>query len=98
MFAFGRESESFVFLEQPRGTIFTCPNETLARTYFKGIKGWSIYRLKVDLSVAYLIDGDGPVEIEPTEEQKHLLWSGFVYKSLLEWAPYPEEVRCENVC
>lgn len=93
MFVFGNAEG---FLEQPKGVIFSCSNEKLARSYHKGIKEWSLCRLEADLSVAYLIDGNGPEKIVPAEEEKQLLWSGYAYKSLLTRAPYPEGARCEG--
>lgn len=83
-------------VEQPKGVIFSCSNEKLARSYHKGIKEWSLCRLEADLSVAYLIDANGPVEMGPTEEEKQLHWSGYAYKSLLTRASYPKEIRCEG--
>lgn len=90
MFAFVKNDS---FLEQPKGVIFSCPSETQARKYHKNIPEWSLYRLKADLSVAYLVEGDGTDLIYLSEEQKFLSWSGYVYKSLLDWAPYPEEIN-----
>ncbi len=97
MFAFGCQTdEGFVFV-QDNGHVYTYPTETNAREYFKCVKAHShLYRLEDDLSVAHLVEqGDGPgapAEVEPTEEQKLALWSSYVYKSLLAWAPYPGEV------
>ncbi len=95
MFAFGYQTdEGFVFV-QSEGHIYTYPTESLAREYFSSVRARShLYRVETDLSVAHLVEaGDSPgapMEVEPTEEQKLALWSSYVYKSLLAWAPFPE--------
>lgn len=99
MYAFGYGTDTcIVFLEKSKGKIFTCPDKKLAKEYFFAVKGvCHLYRINTDLSKACLVQkgiipDPAPMEIEPTEEQKHALWAGYVYKSLLSWAPYPEEV------
>jgi hypothetical protein len=99
MFAFGSEVDGqFVFVQTSKGEVYTYPTEEHALQYFNCVKSHShLYRLANDLSTAQLIkEGDNlngsPSTVAPTEEQKHALWSGYVYKSLLAWAPYPDEV------
>lgn len=104
MFAFGAQTDDgFVFVQTEKGDVYTYPNEKLAREFFlAGIKVHShLYQLLPDLSVAVLIEASNnlhlkeesaPTEIEPTEKQKHALWKSYVYKSLLAWAPFPEDV------
>ncbi len=99
MFAFGYEKdEGFVFVQTDKGFVFTYPTAALAQESFNGIRRYAnIYQLESDLSVACLLEaGDengAPEHVEPTEEQKIGLWSSYIYKSMLDWAPRPEEVR-----
>ncbi|MHC4299617.1 MAG: hypothetical protein ACYS7Y_20250 [Planctomycetota bacterium] len=100
LFAFGLaigEDEEFAFVQTSDGHVYTYPTEELAMEYFDCVKHHaSLYRLDNDLSVARLVErGENlmsPAEAEPTEEQKLALWQSYVYKSLLSWAPYPDEV------
>jgi len=99
MFAFGCQTdEGFVFVHSSSDHVYTYPTESLAREYFGCVKMHShLYRLEPDLSAAYLVEqGDNvtgaPQEVERTEEQKCALWHSYVYKSMLAWAPYPDEV------
>ena len=99
MFAFGAViNEVFEFV-QDKGVIYSYPTESLALEYFDCIKEHShLYRLDDDLAVARLQKqgengNPAPVEVEPTEEQKLALWSNYVYKSLLAWAPFPENLE-----
>jgi hypothetical protein len=100
MFAFGCEiDEEFIFVSTSDGHVYTYPSEKIAREYFGCVKHHShLYQLPPDLSMARLVErGDNmtgaPAEVEPTDKQRTALWSSYVYKSLLEWAPYPSEVR-----
>ncbi|MHC4297982.1 MAG: hypothetical protein ACYS7Y_11815 [Planctomycetota bacterium] len=100
MFAFAaQDGDEVVFVQTSKGHVYTFPTEKLAREYFGPVKhATNIYQLEMDLSIARLIEagdniGSAPAEFEPTEDQKHGLWASYVYKSMLEWAPYPEDVR-----
>jgi hypothetical protein len=99
MFAFGSGTEDgFVFVQTSNGHVYTYPTEANAREYFGCVKTHShLYQLDNDLGVARLVEqGDNlnpaPAEVEPTEEQKLALYSGYPYKSLLAWAPIPEAI------
>ena len=99
MFAFGAVIDGeFTFVQEANGHVYTYPTESLAFEYFDCIKEHShLYRLDSDLGVARLVKSalnanPAPAAIEPTEEQKLGLWSSFIYKSLLSWAPYPDDV------
>ena len=98
MFCFGCQTdEGFVFVQSDEH-VYTFPTVALSQEYFDCVKTHShLYSVDSDLSVARLLEaGDGPgapAEVEPTEEQKLALWSSYVYKSLLAWAPYPGEVQ-----
>ena len=78
--------------------VYTFATEELAREYFHCVTTHShLYRLENDLSAALLVEkGTGPhpapERATPTNEQKIALWSSYVYKSLLSWVPYPDEV------
>ena len=99
MFVFGSQTDDGFILVQDGDHVYTYASEPLAREYFECVKTHShLYRLENDLSVARLVErGDGPhpapKKVEPTEEQKLALWQSYVYKSLLAWAPYPDEVE-----
>jgi hypothetical protein len=98
MYAFGYEKDDeFTFVQTEEGVVYTYPTEALAREYFDGVKHYaSLYEIESDLSVAYRLfpgDIDGAITVEPTEKQKTALWSSYVYKSLLDWSPVPEDVR-----
>jgi hypothetical protein len=98
MYAFGYEKDDeFTFVQTEEGVVYTYPTEALAREYFDGVKHYaSLYEIESDLSIAYRLEsGDtaGELVVEPTEDQKIALWSSYVYKSMLDWAPRPEEVR-----
>lgn len=76
--------------------LFTYPTAALAQKDFKGIRGQAhLYCLHPNLSVAILLEqgtlAGAPDEFEPTERQKQALYTSFVYKSLLEWAPRHDE-------
>jgi hypothetical protein len=100
MFAFGSEIDGeFIFVSTSDGHTYTYPSEKVALEYFGCVKSHShLYQLPPDLSVARLVkQGDNlngsPAEVEPTNKQRTALWSSYVYKSMLEWVPYPSEVR-----
>lgn len=105
MFAFGAQTDDgFVFVQGHDGHVYTFPDERRAREFFlAGVKVHShLYQLLPDLSVAVLIEASNnphleansaPAEVAPTEKQKHALWKSYVYKSLLTWAPFPEDVE-----
>ena len=97
VFGCGGGTNEINFVQQGEH-VYTFPTEALAQEYFHCVTTHShLYRLENDLSVARLVEkGTGPHPAPeaavPTEEQKLALWSGYVYKSLLSWAPYPGEV------
>lgn len=100
MFAFASEIDGeFIFVQTSDGHVYTYSSEKHALEYFGCVKSHShLYQLPPDLSVATLVkQGDNlngcPSSIEPTDKQRTALWSSYVYKSLLEWAPYPSEVK-----
>ncbi len=96
MYAFAFELNGVMAFIAFGEKVFTYPTAALAQVDFPGIKDQAhLYSLHPDLSVATLLESGNlpgaPSEIEPTEEQKRLLYQSYVYKSLLEWAPDGEE-------
>lgn len=98
MFVFGHGHNGKFNLVKDGSHVYTFPTEELARECFHCVSPHShLYQVDTDLSTAHLIKvGDNalsaPEEVKLVEEQKLALWSSYVYKSLLSWAPYPDEV------
>ena len=97
MFVFGRVLDGEFVFNRKDDHIYTWPNEVVAREFFESVENkYHLYQVNSDLSHGVLIQrgtgmDEAPSEIEPTENQKLLLFQSYVYKSLLAWSP-PEEM------
>ena len=96
MYAFAYELNGQMKFVAFGDKVFTYPTAALAQVDFNGIRDQAhLYQLDPDLNVARLLEQGtlpgAPGAFEPTEIQKQGLFKSFVYKSLLEWAPYAEE-------